>query len=718
MRKKLFALLLATTLVLSSVITVSAANIEPEPTDDKYKNIAEVTGAQAVEIASDKDENTVVIDLRSAADYEQAHVKGTVSVPVCLPSSQGYAVTEELRTAFKDYASTNLNKDSKVYLLCYAGTFCVNYASKWLQESGLEKDQLYRVNNGTLYNTSTELTAACNQASVSLALAQFNAGEALILDVRAEEVYQAGHLDKSLHQPLFNRVNNSNVVTSGTDELATNFTAFVNANKALLESKPLYILCNSGSKGAAAAHSLLANAKLNNDNVYTIDGGATNKSIQNLYVENQSVSAKDAIEKIGSDDTVIIDLRTAENYAKGHLKGALSMPVFGAKGVTSGSDELAQAFLASVQANADKLAGKNLYILCNSGARGAVAATKLLMQVGYSNANIFTIAGGAKDETVKANLFYVSDAQALAVQGESDYVILDVRNNATYEKGHLNGSLHMPIFDASNGVTDETKAAFTAAIATNAKSLNGKTIYILCNSGARGAQNANTLLKAAGYTNVFTIEGGAKNASIQNMYVHTVTGADAVAKLGSTDTVVIDVRNKTNYDKGHLKGSIHMPIFDASNNVTDETKAAFVAAVKANKDALSSVARSGKQIYILCNSGNRGAIWATKLLVAEGYSNANIFTIAGGAKDETVKANLTTESTTPDSDSTNTPETNKPEANKPETNKPGTNGSTASKNDTTATTPKTGDVSTMMVYSIAMLAAVAVIFANKKRLAK
>lgn len=709
MRKKLFALLLATTLVLSSVITVSAENNESN-------EIANVSGQTALDVIKAQNANEVVVDLRSKADYDKAHIEGIISLPVC---EADYSVTTELENNFKEYAQTNLT-DKKIYLVCYIGTFCVNKASEWLQDIGVNKANLFRVTGGVWNDLDLK---KANQATADTALSAAGNG-AIILDVRAEEVYQGVHLDKSLHQPLFTYTDGQNSPTNAKDDtLATNFIAFAKANKTLLESKELYILCNSGSKGASAAHDLLKAAGIANNNVYTIKGGANNNNaIKNLFVKNQSVSADDAIAKIGSDDTVIIDVRTAENYAKGHLKGALSMPVFGANSVTSGSDELAQAFLASAQANADKLAGKNLYILCNSGARGAVAATKLLMQAGYSNANIFTITGGAKADTVKANLFYVSDAQALAVQGESDYVILDVRNNATYEEGHLNGSLHMPIFDASNGVTDETKAAFTAAIATNAKSLNGKTIYVLCNSGARGAAAAHDLLKAAKDNNiidnisVFTIEGGAKNASIRNMYVHTVTGADAVAKLGSTDTVVIDVRNKTFYDKGHLKGSIHMPIFDENNNVTDETKAAFIAAVKANKDVLSSVARSGKQIYILCNSGNRGAIWATKLLVAEGYSNANIFTITGGANDETVKANLAPESTTPDSGSTNTPETNKPETNKPEANKPGT--STASKNDTTATTPKTGDVSTMMVYSIAMLAAVAVIFANKKRLAK
>ena len=47
----------------------------------------------------------------------------------------------------------------------------------------------------------------------------------------------------------------------------------------------------------------------------------------------------------------------------------------------------------------------------------------------------------------------------------------------------------------------------------------GKTIYVLCNSGARGAAKATQLLKEAGITNVFTIENGAKSEVIQKHFV-------------------------------------------------------------------------------------------------------------------------------------------------------------------------------------------------------
>ena len=40
----------------------------------------------------------------------------------------------------------------------------------------------------------------------------------------------------------------------------------------------------------------------------------------------------------------------------------------------------------------------------------------------------------------------------------------------------------------------------------------------------------------------------------------------------------------------------------------------------------------GKNIYIICNSGKRGAEKTTKILVENGIDKSKIFTVEGGAK--------------------------------------------------------------------------------------
>lgn len=355
------------------------------------------------------------------------------------------------------------------------------------------------------------------------------------------------------------------------------------------------------------------------------------------------VSGADAVAKIGSEDTIILDVRAAENYAKGHLKGALSAPLFDANGVTDGSDALAEAFSAIIAAKADVLKDKNIYIQCNSGARGAQAATTLLLAAGYPSEKLFTIEGGTKDEAVKAACYYVTAAYTVSKIGADDAVILDVRSAVNYEKGHLPGSLSAPVFDSANNVTseeDELADAFNKIIADNATLLEGKDILILCNSGARGAVAGTSLLAKAGYPaeRLFTIEGGAKNHEISWNYelsYNFISGADALA---DKDAVILDVRSDVTNAAGFVKGSLHQAVFDKDNNVTagnDALAEAFTKFVTDNKDL------AGKKIYILCNSGKRGAQAATRLLLNAGYASENIYTITDGATDAAIQAAFT-----------------------------------------------------------------------------
>ena len=83
----------------------------------------------------------------------------------------------------------------------------------------------------------------------------------------------------------------------------------------------------------------------------------------------------------------------------------------------------------------------------------------------------------------------------------------------------LKGSLSLPLFDKDNKLPDDLAKAFTEYVTAHKADFEGKTIYVLCNSGARGAAKATQLLKEAGITNVFTIENGAKSEVIQKHFV-------------------------------------------------------------------------------------------------------------------------------------------------------------------------------------------------------
>lgn len=523
MKKKLLSLLMVLALVLGNVAVVSAAEAADAPTV-KDEDLVAVTGAEA--IAAIGTENTIFLDLRAAEDFAAGHIKGSVSAPVCQPASENYAVPVTNQEAF--IAQMNELKvaenNTTIYLSCYAGTFCVNYAADWLMnDCGVQEAQLIRVSGGTFGDA--DLAAASIYTSPAYAL---NA-DGIILDVRATDTYYAnGYIDGSIHLPVFVISEDGKPALTGNEKEISAFNAFVDVNKDLLASKNIYVLCNSGSRGAVKATELLAAKGITK--VFTIEGGAAADAIKAVLVKQQFVSGTDTVAAIGNDKVAIVDVRTKANFDKGHLKGAISIPVFGANGASNGYDEMAASFLAGVAANADKLAGKDIYLVCNSGASGAKAATKLLMRAGYSNADIFTVTGGNKgaeeDKSVPTNSTYVSADQALSVLGNDSYVVIDVRAAETVKaNGQLKGAVQLPVFvigaDGKPALTGNEKEieAFVAYVKANKAALEGKTIYVLCNSGSRGAVKAIELLAAEGITNVFTIEGGATNQSIKDAFV-------------------------------------------------------------------------------------------------------------------------------------------------------------------------------------------------------
>ena len=550
MKKKFISLLMVFVLALSSVMVVSAEEQLERPQEwAEALGLTEMSGADAishVEKAVKGEENSVFLDLRAKEDFAAGHLKNTVSAPVC---NADFSVPVSNRDAFiAQMAELKVTEYDTIYLSCYAGTFCVDYAADWLiNHCGAKAEQLVRVTGGTYGDA--DLTANSVFVSTTYALAQVEAGKGFILDVRAEDDYFAdGYLDGSINVPLFKYVDGTRKVTDRQDDLAQNFLAFVKANKALFDNKDVYVLCNSGASGAAAAMALLSGAgysvmaKDSNDNgsVFSIEGGKAQMFADHpeLVVNQQFVSGKEAVAITGTATTpsatdanaVVIDVRAIEKYDVGHLKSVPSYPLFtydaaNDKNVVSNrADKLAADFLAKVEANAEYFAGKDIYIVCNSGASGARAATRLLMQAGYSNDVIYTVTGGAKgteeDPSVPQNSKFVSPAQAYRAQADLAYWIIDVRAFERYVAGTLEGAVSVPLFtvDAEgNNVPvqppyeDELSMAFKQYVEENKDLLATKTIYILCNSGESGARNATVLLNEAGLVdNVFTIDGGAK----------------------------------------------------------------------------------------------------------------------------------------------------------------------------------------------------------------
>lgn len=232
-----------------------------------------------------------------------------------------------------------------------------------------------------------------------------------------------------------------------------------------------------------------------------------------------------------------------------------------------------------------------------------------------------------------------------------DLVLLDVREPAEYEAGHLEGAFNVPLRTLAQNLDllPDTNAS----------------IVVICKGGGR-AMLAATSLEILGYSNVkvlkggydawagedlatttdaFTVEAGTApelNADVlaavdnylsnlpqgfamvtaPNLMAELVsdplpeTGSTACCKVASSiapdktaPALLIDVRTDDEWAKGYIAGAQHLPIDDFVNHIAD---------LPTDK---------ATPIVVYCQSGYRGGIAAVMLNVL-GYTN--VLNLAGG----------------------------------------------------------------------------------------
>ncbi|MEG0806390.1 MAG: rhodanese-like domain-containing protein [Lachnospiraceae bacterium] len=231
----------------------------------------------------------------------------------------------------------------------------------------------------------------------------------------------------------------------------------------------------------------------------------------------QFVSAADAVTAAQAGDIHVLDVREWDKYVSGRIADSQWCPIFPLE-----DESLAEAM--STYAKEKLNDGKKIYIVCNSGQRGAQKATKIFKEAGIDDSLIFTVKDGAKalaeeagalttsriDE--KINWQYITGSEATAAVGNTDIQFLDVRDDESYASGHLKGSLQCNLKEVED-VNAQT-AMYQLATETLDKE---KPVYLLCFSGNKCAKTGISIMKDAGFDTdkLYIIENGAKDADIQ-----------------------------------------------------------------------------------------------------------------------------------------------------------------------------------------------------------
>ena len=121
---------------------------------------------------------------------------------------------------------------------------------------------------------------------------------------------------------------------------------------------------------------------------------------------------------------------------------------------------------------------------------------------------------------------------------------------------------------------------------------------------------------AAGKSTTSTASTKSTASAIEYQYI----SAEDVLKV--KDAHILDVREEEKYKAGTVEGAEWQPIFPLEDTSLEA----------AMKEYATSKLNDGKNIYIICNSGKRGAEKTTQILVENGIDKSKIFTVEGGAK--------------------------------------------------------------------------------------
>jgi hydroxyacylglutathione hydrolase len=203
-----------------------------------------------------------------------------------------------------------------------------------------------------------------------------------------------------------------------------------------------------------------------------------NKVDRKLVTEVPTIKnlSKEAFEKAKHEGLKIIDTRPWEDYAKGFLKGTLSITNNNSFSTWMGWYlNYEEKFIIIAEENQVEDITRKLMRIGLDNLSGYITPTQLAT---FENGNLETYAPIDK-ETVKAKL-------------DEDVQVVDVRGASEFNQGHIDGAVNLFVGKLPQNLDKVSK---------------DKTVIIHCQAGGRAAI-AYSILKANGFDNILNYSGG------------------------------------------------------------------------------------------------------------------------------------------------------------------------------------------------------------------
>lgn len=531
--KRLFTLLMVFALALVAMpVMPSVAQADPVVARLTAYNSALPKGYNVIKVEDLvtrlTESKPVLLDVREVEEFTAGHIEGSINVPI--------------RTLMQ-----NLNLlpdlDAEVVVICKGG-FRAAMAMGALQIVGYTK--AFTLSGGYDAWVGAEMPAvtesvapaagvapkvdeavlkAANDVLANLPkgyggiapkdlAAELVEAEPVLIDVRSKEEWDKGYIKGAIHLWI-------NEFMQGLDKLPADKNA------------KIVVYCAAGYRGGIVKVMM---GMLGYTDVRNISGGLNAWVKSQLPLEGAPAAAAFNLDMAVADylkaqpdtfgalrvadlaaelkakpELFLLDVRTADEFAEGHLANALNVPLY------------------DVLKNLDKLPGLDteIVVYCGSGHRSALVMSALQM-LGYKNVrSLLTGVGGWKQAelalvtepaaalkagtapAVNAELLKLLDAYISAIPkgynaikpadlsvalAETKPLLIDVRGDSEWGGGRIEGAVHIPLRDLAVRMS-ELPADKAAAI-------------VLYDNPTHRSSMAMVILGLKGYTNVKVLGGG------------------------------------------------------------------------------------------------------------------------------------------------------------------------------------------------------------------
>ncbi len=206
--------------------------------------------------------------------------------------------------------------------------------------------------------------------------------------------------------------------------------------------------------------------------------GCSSKGSGEAYNEIDSAKTIELVNE--TKKTLVIDVRDADAYAKGHLANAINIPF----------DEF-EGKISDLEGYKDQ----TIVLICNTGNKSGKAG-KMLADKGFTK--VYNAEDGMEEydyDTVTYTNVTGSEFEKLAAE-KTDAVILDLRDAKDFEKSSVENAINIPMDEFEAQAKEQLKD-------------KDQEILLYCNTGTRTSE-ASQILEKDGYTNVINSIDGVK----------------------------------------------------------------------------------------------------------------------------------------------------------------------------------------------------------------